>query len=74
MIRTTGKLVLGALALALGASTASAQDVTIGFVAHAQGDPFVQQILQYPSRSVDLGNEASVLRSTNFEMDYTSMD
>lgn len=44
MIRTTGKLVLGAFAMALGASTASAQDVTIGFVAHAQGDPFVQQI------------------------------
>jgi len=44
MISTTGKLVLGAFALALGASTASAQDVTIGFVAHAQGDPFVQQI------------------------------
>ena len=44
MTRTTGKLVLGAFALALGASTASAQDVTIGFVAHAQGDPFVQQI------------------------------
>jgi ABC-type sugar transport system substrate-binding protein len=30
--------------LALGFSTAQAEDITIGFVAHAQGDPFVQQI------------------------------
>ena len=33
-----------AAALALGASAAEAEDITIGFVAHAQGDPFVQQI------------------------------
>ncbi|MCX7303506.1 MAG: sugar ABC transporter substrate-binding protein [Hyphomicrobiales bacterium] len=44
MTRNSKTLLLGAFALALGVSTASAQDVTIGFVAHAQGDPFVQQI------------------------------
>ncbi|TPI44388.1 sugar ABC transporter substrate-binding protein [Mesorhizobium sp. B3-1-6] len=37
-------LPLGALALAFSVSGALAEDITIGFVAHAQGDPFVQQI------------------------------
>jgi ABC-type sugar transport system substrate-binding protein len=42
--KTRPTLVLGAIALALGMSSAHAEDITIGFVAHAQGDPFVQQI------------------------------
>jgi ABC-type sugar transport system substrate-binding protein len=42
--KTRSTLVLGAIALALGVSAAHAEDITIGFVAHAQGDPFVQQI------------------------------
>lgn len=37
-------LALGAIAVAVGVSGAQAEDITIGFVAHAQGDPFVQQI------------------------------
>lgn len=42
--KTGSMLVLGAVALALGASSTHAEDITVGFVAHAQGDPFVQQI------------------------------
>lgn len=42
--KTTTRLVLGALALTLGASTAIAQD-SYAFVTHSQGDPFVQQII-----------------------------
>ena len=42
--KTNSTLAISAVALALGMSAASAQDITIGFVAHAQGDPFVQQI------------------------------
>ena len=42
--RTKTTLALGAFALALGVTAAHAQEITIGFVAHAQGDPFVQQI------------------------------
>jgi ABC-type sugar transport system substrate-binding protein len=46
MARPGMKSILAGLvaALALGASAAEAEDITIGFVAHAQGDPFVQQI------------------------------
>lgn len=45
MTRTVSSmLAASAAAFALGLSAASAQDITIGFVAHAQGDPFVQQI------------------------------
>ena len=44
MMKTRTALVLGAFALALGATTAYAQDITVGFVSHAQGNPFVQQI------------------------------
>ena len=42
--RTTSTAMLAAVALAFGGSGAFADDITIGFVAHAQGDPFVQQI------------------------------
>lgn len=37
-------LMLSAIAVAFGAAGAQAEDITVGFVAHAQGDPFVQQI------------------------------
>jgi ABC-type sugar transport system substrate-binding protein len=35
---------LSAVIAAFGMSSAKADDITVGFVAHAQGDPFVQQI------------------------------
>jgi ABC-type sugar transport system substrate-binding protein len=37
-------MMLAGIAVAFGASAAQAEDITVGFVAHAQGDPFVQQI------------------------------
>jgi ABC-type sugar transport system substrate-binding protein len=37
-------LTLSAVAMVFGISNARADDITVGFVAHAQGDPFVQQI------------------------------
>ena len=42
--KLTSTLTLGTIAVAFGISGAQAQDITVGFVAHAQGDPFVQQI------------------------------
>ena len=42
--RIAATLAASGIAIALGLSGAAAQDITIGFVAHAQGDPFVQQI------------------------------
>jgi ABC-type sugar transport system substrate-binding protein len=44
MNTTKTALAAGALALALGATTAYAQD-SFAFVTHSQGDPFVQQII-----------------------------
>ena len=42
----TGAVAAVALALGLGWASASAEDkIAIGFVTHAQGDPFVQQII-----------------------------
>ena len=38
-------LLAGAFALSLGSFGARAADETIGFVTHAQGDPFIQQII-----------------------------
>jgi ABC-type sugar transport system substrate-binding protein len=50
-------IALGALALGVGSSTASAEDkIVIGFVTHAQGDPFVQQIIDgAQAAAADLG-------------------
>lgn len=44
LTKFTSTLTLGMIAIAFGMSGAQAQDITVGFVAHAQGDPFVQQI------------------------------
>ncbi len=41
------RLAVGAAAVAFGLATvaARADDITIGFVTHAQGNPFVEQIV-----------------------------
>ena len=40
-----GALAAAALALGLGGPKAFADDLTVGFVTHAQGNPFIQQIV-----------------------------
>jgi ABC-type sugar transport system substrate-binding protein len=48
---TTGVAIAALLALAAG--TARAEDVTVGFVTHAQGNPFIQQIIDGAQAAAD---------------------
>ena len=51
-----GALAAAAVALGLGAPKAFAEDITIGFVTHAQGNPFVEQIVDgAKAAAADLG-------------------
>jgi ABC-type sugar transport system substrate-binding protein len=51
-----GALAAAALALGLGGEKAFAEDIAIGFVTHAQGNPFVEQIVDgAKAAAADLG-------------------
>lgn len=62
--RTATMVSIIALAAGLGAPSAMADDITIGFVTHAQGNPFVEQIVDgAKAAAADLGVKLNVAES-----------